>query len=125
MLAMGSPAGAGPLMLVMIIAILAAIAIPQFMTFKARAEKVVMDGSLKEMASAAQQYQVTKGAWPCSFDELNLPDAGAMAKAKNWEVEVNCKHRLAAVIYKANDGKRHYRAIYFDSGEFEDGILKD
>ncbi len=51
-----------PLVLVMIIAILAAIAIPQFMTFKQRAEKAVMDGSLKEMASAAQQYQVAKGA---------------------------------------------------------------
>jgi type II secretory pathway pseudopilin PulG len=125
MFAMGSPAGAGPLVLVMIIAILAAIAIPQFMTFKQRAEKVVMDGSLKEMASAAQQYQVTKGAWPCTFDELDLPGAAAMAKTKNWEVEVNCEHRLAAVIYKANDGKRHYRAIYFDSGEFEDGALKD
>lgn len=125
MFAMGSPAGAGPLVLVMIIAILAAIAIPQFMTFRQRAEKAVMDGSLKEMASAAQQYQVTKGAWPCTFDELNLPGAAAMAKAKNWEVEVNCEHRLAAVIYKANDGKRHYRAIYFDSGEFEDGTLKD
>lgn len=123
MFSFGSTAGAGAFVIVFIIAILAAIAIPQFAAFKTRAEKAVMQGTLRQMNTAAQQYYMETGKWPCSVSELKLPEVAATAAAKKWELEVNCEHRVAGIMYTGKDGKRQYEAIYFDSGQIEGGIL--
>jgi Tfp pilus assembly protein PilE len=107
------------------IAILAAIAIPQFVAFKEKAEKAVMHSTLREMNSAAQKYHDKKGKWPCTVNDLKLPKTAALAKANKWQLEVNCEYNLAGVIYPGKDGKRHYEAIYFESGQIEGGTLKD
>ncbi len=124
--AFGTGAGAGPLVMVAIIAILAAIAIPQFAVFKAKAEQAAMHGVLKEMNSAAHKYHDKKGSWPCSMADLRLTKTAELAKAKKWQFEVSCEGQaLAGIIYRGKDGKRHYEAIYFESGEIESGTLKD
>lgn len=123
--ALGSPAGAGPLIMIAIIAILAAIAIPQYETFRARSEQVIMDSSLNEINNAATQYQVRTGAWPCSMEDLQLQQLVSVASVKQWQLVVNCKERLAAVVYKDKSGKKVYRAIYFDSGQIEAGNFNE
>lgn len=124
-LAFGSPAGAGPLVMIMMIAILAAVAIPQYAQFKERAEQVVMHSTLMDIQKAAEQYQQQTGSLPCSMEELQLPQVTSLASLKQWDLVVNCKDRLAAVVYSGPDKKRHYRAVYFDSGQVEDGVLEE
>lgn len=125
-LALGSPAGAGPLMLVAVIAIMAAIAIPQFAAYRERAEQAVMDTSLRGIHEAARQFQARNGSWPCSMDDLQLQDVVSLSSRKQWDLVVNCNDRLAAVLYSnGKDGKRSYRAIYFDSGNIESGDLRE
>ncbi len=123
--AVGSPAGSGILVMVAVIAILAAIAIPQFATYRERAEQAVMDSSLKDIHKAAAGYQVRTGAWPCSMEELQLQQVSSLAGLKKWQLVVNCKDRLAAVVYGGADKKQHYRAIHFDSGQIEAGNLNE
>lgn len=123
--AVGSPAGSGLLVMVAIIGILAAVAIPQFAQYRERAEQLTMDSSLREINTAAQQYQTRTGAWPCGVKELNLPKVESFASAKQWQLVVNCKEQLAAVVYNGNDRKQHYRAIYFKGGQIEGGLLND
>jgi len=123
MFAFGSTAGAGAFVMVAVIAILAAIAIPQFSSFKAKAEKAVMQSTLKQMNAAAQQYYMQNGKWPCNVNELNLAQTAAMAETKKWELKVNCEHRIAGILYTGKDGKQHYAAINFDSGQIEEGLM--
>lgn len=125
MFAFGSGSGAGPLVMVAVIAILAAIAIPQFAAFKAKAEKAVMHSALKEVNSAAKKYHDKKGRWPCDASDLKLQKTLALIKSNKWQLEVNCEHNLAGIIYSGKDGKRQYEAIYFENGEIESGTLKD
>jgi Zn-dependent protease with chaperone function/Tfp pilus assembly major pilin PilA len=123
--AIGSPAGAGPLVLVMMIAIIAAIAIPQFAAYREKAEQAVMDSSLKNIHKAAAQYQVRTGALPCSMEELQLQQVASLAGMKQWQLVVNCNERLAAVVYNGKNGKKGYRAIYFDDGRIEAGDINE
>jgi Zn-dependent protease with chaperone function/competence protein ComGC len=123
--AIGSPAGAGPMIMIAVIAILAAIAIPQYNTFRERAEQAVMDSSLKEMHIAATQYEVRTGAWPCSMEDLQLQQLASTASVKKWRLVVNCKEQLAAVVYDGADKKQRYRAIHFKSGQIEAGNLNE
>jgi Zn-dependent protease with chaperone function len=124
-LAFGSPAGAGPLIMIAVIAILAAIAIPQYNVFRERSEQAIMDSSLKEIHDAATQYQARTRTWPCSMDKLQLQDVSSLASVKHWQLVVNCKDRLAAMVYKDKSGKKVYRAIYFDDGRIEAGDLNE
>lgn len=125
--AMGSPAGAGPMFLVvvMMIGIMAAIAIPQFSAYRARANQASMDTSLRSIHTAALEHQTRTGNLPCSMDELQLPDIEAVAGARQWELVVNCEDHLAAVVYSGTGGGRNYRAISLDSGEIEAGVMDD
>jgi Zn-dependent protease with chaperone function/Tfp pilus assembly major pilin PilA len=123
--AVGSPAGAGPIFFIAIIAILAAIAIPQFAAYRQKAEQALMDSSLRDIRSAAADYQARTGNWPCSMEELQLQKVSADANTKQWELVVNCTQRVTAVIYSGNDGKKHYRSLTFDSGETDSGLMNE
>ena len=125
MFAFGSGGGAGPLVMVAVIAVLAAIAIPQFAAFKAKAEKAVMHSTLREVHGAAKKYYDKRGRWPCSANDLKLQKTLALAKANKWQLEVSCEQNLAGIIYRGKDGKRYYEAIYFETAELESGSLKD
>lgn len=137
----GSAPGSGALVMVAIVAILAAIAIPQFAKYRERAkqmqparqsmmlrentEQESMDASLRDIFAAAGVHKAEAGAWPCSAEELKLPELTANAAAKQQEVWVSCSERYAALVYPGDDQKRHYRAIYFDSGAIAGGQLNE
>jgi competence protein ComGC len=125
MFSFGAGAGPGALVMVAIIAILAAIAIPQFSAFKAKAEKSAMHATLREIHAAAKKYHDNKGRWPCSTGDLKLQKTLTLARANKWQMEVNCEQNLAGIIYRGKDGKRYYEAIYFETAELESGSLKD
>jgi Tfp pilus assembly major pilin PilA len=138
---MGSVAGPGLLMMVAIIGILAAIAIPQFAKYRDKAghqetapqsmmqredtEQAAMDTTLRDIYAAADRHKARAGAWPCSMEELQLPEIAANAAAKQWQLWVNCNDRNAAIVFPGKDQKRHYRAIYFDSGAIAGGQLNE
>lgn len=124
-LGFGAAPGAGPFVIVAIIGILAAVAIPQFQHYRERAGKVAMNTTLNNLAAAARQYQTTTGAWPCSMDDLKQPSLTTVAAANNWKVTVNCQYRLGAIIFPGKNGQQEYRAIYFETGQMEDGTLKN
>ena len=111
--------------MVAIIAILAAIAIPQFAAYRQKAEQAAMDSSLRDIRNAAADYQARTGNWPCSMEELQLRKVTAFANTKKWELVVNCDQRLSAVIYSGNDGKKHYRSLTFESGETDSGLMDE
>jgi Zn-dependent protease with chaperone function len=137
----GSAAGPGVLVMVAIIGILAAIAIPQFakyrekakhqgtapqgMMFRENIEQDAMDATLRNIHAAAGRHKAQAGAWPCSVEELKLPEVTAYAEAMKREVWVNCTDRYAAIVYPGQDRKRNYRAIYFDSGAIAGGQLNE
>ena len=125
MFAFGSGSAAGPLVMIAVIAILAAIAIPQFTAFKAKAEKAVMHSALREIHAAAKKYNDKKGRWPCSAGDMKLQKTLALLKANKWQLEVSCEQNLAGIIYAGTDGKRHYEAIFFETAALESGDLKD
>jgi len=141
MFSIGSAAGPGVLVIVAMIGIMAAIAIPQFakfreqakhpeaqqqkMTFRGNIEQDAMDSSLKLVYAAATKQKTEKGSWPCSIDELQLPEVKAYAAVKQSEVWVSCSDRYAAFVYRGDGPKRNYRAIYFDSGAIAGGELNE
>ncbi len=125
MLSFGGAPGAGPLIIVAVIAILAAIAIPQYAQFRARAQQArmkSMDSTLQSLSEAAQAYRAEKSDWPCSMDDLDVPQMTSYAREQGWELQMDCKSGLAAVVYH-KEGKKLYRAIYFENGNVEDGEL--
>ena len=150
-LSFGSAPGSGVLVMVAIIAIMAAIAIPQFAKYREKAlhqkaaqqqsmmnqgnmeqgmgqgntEQAMMDTSLRAIYAAAGRHQAEAGAWPCSVEELQVPEVAAAAAAKQWDIWVNCKDRNAAIVFRGEDQKQRYRAIYFDDGTMAGGELKE
>jgi hypothetical protein len=141
MFSMGSVAGPGLLMMVAVIGILAAIAIPQFAEYRDKAkhqetapqsmmqredtEQETMDTTLRDIYAAAGRHKAQAGAWPCSVEELQLPEIAANMAAKQRELWVNCSDRNAAIVYHGGDNRRYYRAIYFDSGAIAGGQLNE
>jgi Zn-dependent protease with chaperone function len=142
MFSFGSAAGPGLLVMVAIIGIMAAIAIPQFAKYREKAkhpggaapqgmlrqdnaEQDTMDAFLRTIHAAAGRHKARAGAWPCKMEELQVPEVTAFATAKQWEVWVNCTDRNAAIVFPGQDRKRNYRAIYFDSGALAGGQLNE
>ena len=83
------------LVVVLIIGILAAIALPQYQTAmeKARATEAIMLG--KNIADAANTYKLVTGQWPSSYDTLDIAipgaytTAGELAKSNNFEIQLD------------------------------------
>jgi hypothetical protein len=84
-----------------------------------------MDASLRDIYAAAGRQKAQAGAWPCSVEELKVPEIAANVAARQRELWVDCNNRYAAIVYPGADQKRHYRAIYFDSGAIAGGQLNE
>ena len=119
-------AGGAPLVIIAMIGIMAAIAIPQFETYKAKAKIAALEnelsGTLHTFNGLAAEYEQNNNSWPCTPEELNSPENLKKVEENGWELRVNCQDQFLALIYP--HGSEHkYKLVYFDSGKMEDGVL--
>jgi len=120
-------AAAGPLVAVVIIGILAAVAIPQFQQYQARAQQEQLQATvattLDNLYAESIEYQSTQGSWPCSETDFN---AGRLAEIveRGWEIRMSCQDNYLALVYP-RAGQQHYRVVFYDSGEIEEGVLNE
>lgn len=140
----GGGAAAAPMMMIAMIGIIAAIAIPQFQQYRARAkaaaefpsntvspaaangisaEEQAMDVILNEGYGLARDYSEENGNWPCSIEELGSNQVVQMAASNGWEVDVNCEKNYIALFY-SQGGSTRYRAIMLDTGNMESGLMQ-
>lgn len=140
----GGGAAAAPMMMVAVIGIMAAIAIPQFEKYRARAtaaaefptstaelaaatgaaaQEPVMDQMLNEGYRLARDYSEENGKWPCSIEELGSRQIAQMAEGKGWQMDVNCERNYIALFY-SEGGSTRYRALMLDNGNIESGMME-
>lgn len=113
--------GAAPLVMVAIIGILAAIAIPQFAQYRQRANEAAMTTTLEEVQTSARARFEQSGTWPCTPEELNLsPTTMALLDQKHWELVTDCEENIAALKYQENN-QDQYRTVSFTDGEEQSG----
>ncbi len=119
--AFASPQGLGGLVAVAaVIGILAAIAIPNFMAYKEKAQVAMMDQMLGRIYEAAKVHHDEEDGWPCDLEEIDLSDLRDQAGKQGWKIELNCERNYAAIFYPSQ-GKKKYRAIFFEDGEMKGG----
>ena len=123
LLGVATPSGSAPLVMVAIVGIIAAIAIPQFAQYRQKADKAALDSAAIEIQAAAHTYYEKTGSWPCSDANLNAPNAKRLINQKHWTIETNCADKAAVVTYKEN-GKDSFRRIGFVDGEGSGGGRK-
>jgi Zn-dependent protease with chaperone function/Tfp pilus assembly major pilin PilA len=123
LLGIATPGGSAPLVMVAMIGIIAAIAIPQFAHYRQKADKAALDSAAIEIQAAAHSYYEKTGSWPCSDVDLNAPNAKQLISQKNWKIETNCNDKAVFVTYKEN-GKDCFRRINFVDGEGTGGDKK-
>ncbi|MDA8137693.1 MAG: M48 family metallopeptidase [Desulfobacteraceae bacterium] len=120
----GVGVGATPLVMVAIIGIMAAIAVPQFNVYRERAKHArnvqSIDQLLKSGQTLAVEFKIVKEGWPCSVEELNAGAIAAEAERRGWKFEVDCETNYVAIYYDEGKHKR-WRAIMLDSGETQEG----
>jgi Zn-dependent protease with chaperone function len=125
--ASGGAAGA-PMIMVATIGIMAAIAIPQFEAYRAKAAQVALDqeltGSLKSFQGLAVQFAEDHNAWPCAAEDFCPSEALAQVAEKGWKIQMSCEEQYFALIYPQND-QRHYKVVYLNTGEIKDGVFED
>ena len=64
------------LVVVIIIGILAAIALPQYLIARYRADYVQLETTVTSLAAAANRYYMSEGVYPNSFEELDVEFPG-------------------------------------------------
>lgn len=116
------PAGAAPLMVIFMIGVLAAVAVPNFVKFQERARAQEYDAVLETMAAAAGAYKEEAGELPCDADKLPLADAvRTQLQQAGWEPQVNCEAGWVGIVYgDAKTGKRKLRARILESGAVQE-----
>lgn len=114
-----SAGGSAPLMMVAMVGIMAAIAIPQFEAYRSKADMAMIDTTLSNVHKAALGYREQNGHWPCSESELNMPQLAAYLAQQNWRLDTNCAQNFASISFKKG-GADHYRLIDFNSGEIRE-----
>jgi Zn-dependent protease with chaperone function len=113
---LATPSGSAPLVMVAMVGIIAAIAMPQIAQYRQKADKVALDSAVVEIQAAAHDYYKNTGSWPCSDADLNAPNAKQLISRKHWKLETSCSDKAAFVTYKKN-GKDGFWKISFVGGE--------
>ena len=119
-------AGAGALVVVAMVGIMAAIAIPQFEAYRAKAQQAAaeqeLSSALEDFHTHALDYAAQNNTWPCTEEELNYAEGVDRITAKGWQLELGCQDGYLALIYPVGQ-KRYYKVVYLESGEIEDGEI--
>ena len=116
LLGVATPGGSAPLVMVAMVGMIAAIAIPQFAKYRQKADQAALDSAAIEIQAAAHSYFEKTGSWPCSDAELNAPNAKQLISQRHWKIETSCGDKAAFVTYQEN-GKDSFRRISFVDGE--------
>jgi hypothetical protein len=116
LLGMASPGGSAPLIMVAMVGVMAAIAIPQFEQYRHKSDKATLDMVSKDIQSAARRYYDRNGDWPCTAAELNAPKALSAINQKQWGLETRCSDKAAFVTY-TDQVTDSFRKISFVDGE--------
>ena len=114
-----SAGGSAPLVMIAIVGVLAAVAIPQFEAYRNKADVAMMDTTLVKVCKTARDYRGKTGHWPCSDAQLAMPEVTALMASKKWQLDTDCEKNYAYISYKRN-GKDHYRVIDYFSGKIQD-----
>lgn len=143
----GGGAAALPVIVIAIIGVMAAIAVPQFQKYRAMSEAVHQEapmeepntptssqpppdwGAFQEMDTLllqglvlAEKYAQDNGRWPCTIQEFGAVELEATAQLSGWRLEVDCSQNYLALFFDEGD-QVNYRALMLDSGEFESGPI--
>ena len=130
-------------MMIAAIGIMAAIAIPQFQQYRARAASAAaklpsataeittanaasaqvqaMDLILNRGYQLARDYSAKNGKWPCSFEDLGPQQVVQSASSNGWQMEIDCEQNYIALFY-SQGGSTLYRALMLDTGEISSGL---
>jgi Zn-dependent protease with chaperone function len=140
----GGGAAAGPVVAIAMIGMMAAIAIPQFQQYRARAraagqfppntaspalangvsaQEQAMDVILNEGYRLARDYSAENGNWPCSIEELGSNEVVQIAAGNGWGMDVSCDENYIALLY-SQGGTTRYRALMLDTGSIESGLMQ-
>lgn len=114
-----SAGGSASLVMIAVVGILAAVAIPQFEAYRNKADLVLMDKTLVQVCKTARNYHNTNGHWPCSEADLAMPQVSAILTNKNWQLDSDCEKNFAYITFDKR-GKDHYRVIDYLSGEISE-----
>ena len=115
------------LVVVLIIGILAAIALPQYQKAVTRARASQLNSMLSTVVDASNMYYLQHGSYPTSFDELEvdlpfptLPRSESTCDKNLLPTSVKRNGNLELTIYNANGNLQHN----FISAHFIDGKYK-
>jgi type II secretory pathway pseudopilin PulG len=123
LLGMATPSGSAPFVMIALVGILAAIAIPQFEQYRHKADKLALDTVMGNVQAAARGYYEQNGRWPCTQAELDVPATMTLLTQKHWKLETSCSDKTALVTYK-EQGKERYRMVNFVTGEMQEGVKR-
>lgn len=116
--------GGAPLVMIAMVGIMAAIAIPQFEQYRHKADKMAIDATLAEVQKSARVCYEKNGHWPCSSAELNMsPGTMSLITQKNWQLETSCESNSASLLYKENN-EDQFRVVSFSDGAIRDGMVR-
>lgn len=119
---MATPAGSAPLMMVAVMGIVAAVAIPQFQEYQNKADAAAMEKVLTQVKDSARVYQRNVGKWPCTEAAVVNDDLEGFLKQKHWQLKTNCTDNYAIITYQAQ-GENRYRLMSYESGEMREGSV--
>ncbi len=114
-----STGGSAPLIMVAVVGMMVAIAIPQFNEYRTRADMAMVDTALTEIRENAIDYRERNNRWPCSEADLTMSKVSALVAQKNWNLELNCQNGFALIGFK-KQGTEHRKAINFQTGQIEE-----
>jgi len=112
----------GRLVILAAIALLVAVAIPQFLRFREKEKEAEVEATFAEAQQVANQYYGRVGAWPCSASDLNSPELMVNILQRHWKLDCDCRSNTITLIYPQH-GKDFYQEFNHNSGKIREGFF--